>query len=195
VTHLDPPGRHATRFLTADSAGLARSVENHRLDQRSPFVCHTGQELRQIIVDGHHLKLDSCAALEQEPSTRGLCTVRDHNDLMPVPLGSEPRDEFGFAARIDGIGTETDHLDSLRRARTTHLGVASERNHRNRRVPSFRQLDGGFHSPLPRITTESDDCVDARRSIAWGPHEQAGGRNQEDNDHQQDNEDDALEVS
>ena len=193
------PGASSARDAHAGWAGRtrssARSVEYHRFEQRSPLVWDAEQQLRQVIVDGHHLKPDSCAALKQEPCTSGLRTVWDHDDLMPVALGSEPGDEFSFATRVDGIRTETDHLDSFRRARTAHLGIASERNHNNGGISGFRQLNGGFHSPLPGITTESDNCVDARWSIARGPHKQPGGRNQEDNDHHQHDEDDALEFS
>jgi hypothetical protein len=194
VPPLDLRGQPVTS-LSTDWAGSARSVKYHRLDQRSPLVCNTGYELRQVILDGHHLKADWCTAFKEEPSTRGLCTVWDHDDPMPVSLGSEPGDEFGFATRIDGIWAKTDHLDSLRRGRTTHLGIASERDHNDRGIPGFRELEGGFHSPLPGITTEGDDCVDPRRSIAWGPYKQSGGRNQEDNDHQEHDEDDAFEAS
>ena len=111
---------------------------------------------------------------------------------MPVPLGGEPGDKFRFATRINGIGAKTDRLDPLRRARTTHLGIASERNHNNRGIPGCRQLDRRFHSPLPGITAEGNDCVDARRSITRGPHKQPGGRNQEDDDDQENGEDSAF---
>src|ERR1700677_2555621 len=139
MTFVDLWSRLARR-LPIDSAGSARSVEDHRLDQRSPLIWHAGEELRQIILDGHHRKADPCAALKEEPSTRGLRAVWDHDDPMPVPPGSEPGHEFGFATRIEGIWAETDHLDSFWRARTTHFGIASERNHSNLRIPGFRQL-------------------------------------------------------
>ena len=96
---------------------------------------------------------------------------------------------------LTGLGRKQITSIPFGRARTTHLGIASERNHDDRGIPGLRQVESGFHSPLPGVTAESDDCVDARRSIAWGPHKQPGGRNHEDNDRQEHDEDDAFEPS